>query len=161
MNEDKKIFSLVYIFDSNEQILLGLKKRGLGEGLWNGFGGKLMKNEIIEHCAIREVHEECGLIVELEDLIKVAEIRFRFFNSNKIFEQHVFQTYKFSGEVLNSEEMQPKWFHKCSLPPYHQMWLDQEFWHHLMFKNYKFKGDFLLDGFKQVLRYEIELLDDF
>ena len=41
------------------------------------------------------------------------------------------------------------------------MWLDQEFWHHLMFKDQKFKADFLLDGFTRVLQYEIKLVDEF
>ena len=156
---DKKVFSLVYIFDDKKQVLLGLKKRGLGKGLWNGFGGKLFDNEAIEHCAVREVHEECGLNIDLKDLIKVAEITFRFKDSTKVFEQHVFQTFRFSGKLTESEEMSPKWFEVKELS-YDQMWLDQEFWHHLMFKNYKFKSSFLLDGFEKVLRYEITLVDE-
>ena len=36
----KKLLSLVYV-RRGTQILLGLKKRGFGQGKWNGFGGKL------------------------------------------------------------------------------------------------------------------------
>ena len=37
----------------NHRILLGLKKRGFGEGWWNGFGGKINHNETIEEAAKR------------------------------------------------------------------------------------------------------------
>jgi hypothetical protein len=30
----------VFLFNSKNQVLLGMKKRGFGEGKWNGFGGK-------------------------------------------------------------------------------------------------------------------------
>lgn len=49
IKEYKKIFNgsisprtLVFPFDKkNGQLILGLKKRGFGEGLYSGFGGKL------------------------------------------------------------------------------------------------------------------------
>ena len=42
----KKVLTLVYIRD-DENILLGLKKRGFGTGKWNGFGGKVQAGETI------------------------------------------------------------------------------------------------------------------
>ena len=42
----KKVLTLVYIRD-DENILLGLKKRGFGTGKWNGFGGKVQPGETI------------------------------------------------------------------------------------------------------------------
>ena len=42
----KKVLTLVYIRDE-ENILLGLKKRGFGTGKWNGFGGKVEPSETI------------------------------------------------------------------------------------------------------------------
>ena len=42
----KKVLTLVYIRDE-ENILLGLKKRGFGTGKWNGFGGKVQPGESI------------------------------------------------------------------------------------------------------------------
>jgi len=32
-----------------------MKKRGFGQGKWNGFGGKVEPNESIEQAAIREM----------------------------------------------------------------------------------------------------------
>ena len=47
-----KIFTLVLVL-KKPRILLGLKKRGLGVGLWNGFGGKVETGETVVHAAIR------------------------------------------------------------------------------------------------------------
>ena len=35
-----------------------MKKRGFGEGRWNGYGGKIKEGETIEESAIREIEEE-------------------------------------------------------------------------------------------------------
>lgn len=48
----KKLLTLVFIQEQT-RILLGLKKRGFGQGLWNGFGGKVEKGETIEKAALR------------------------------------------------------------------------------------------------------------
>jgi len=46
---DKKILTLMMIMkktnpNSYPKVLLGMKKKGFGEGKWNGFGGKVEKN---------------------------------------------------------------------------------------------------------------------
>ena len=46
MVQNKKVLTLVYIRDE-ENVLLGMKKRGFGQGKWNGFGGKVQQNESI------------------------------------------------------------------------------------------------------------------
>ena len=56
----KKIYTL-FIIQKNNQVLLGMKKRGFGVGKWNGFGGKVMKNESIINAAERELKEECNI----------------------------------------------------------------------------------------------------
>ena len=79
MNQNKKVCTLVYLLD-NDRILLGLKKRGIGEGKWNGFGGKVHINEgeTIVEGAIREVEEECGIIVQKSGLRYTGTIDFDF-----------------------------------------------------------------------------------
>ena len=47
-----KILTLVLIRES-AKVLLGMKKRGFGQGRWNGFGGKVEKGETILQGAIR------------------------------------------------------------------------------------------------------------
>lgn len=51
-NKTKKLYTLAFIRRGN-QVLLGLKKRGFGEGKWNGFGGKLNPNETLADAAQR------------------------------------------------------------------------------------------------------------
>ena len=56
----RKILTLCIINRGNE-VLLGMKKKGFGQGKWNGFGGKVMPHEEIEDAARREVFEEAGI----------------------------------------------------------------------------------------------------
>jgi len=41
----KKILTLAFIY-KGEKVLLGYKKRGFGEGRWNGFGGKVQSGNL-------------------------------------------------------------------------------------------------------------------
>ena len=63
----RKVLTLVFLRREGE-VLLGMKKRGFGEGKWNGFGGKVEAGETIVEAAAREVREECGYVVKTEDL---------------------------------------------------------------------------------------------
>ena len=42
-----KLLTLCLI-TKGDDVLLGMKKRGFGEGLWNGFGGKVSEGETID-----------------------------------------------------------------------------------------------------------------
>jgi len=58
----RKLLTLVLVQDGalpKSRILLGMKKRGFGEGNYNGFGGKVEKGESVREGAIRELEEEC------------------------------------------------------------------------------------------------------
>jgi 8-oxo-dGTP pyrophosphatase MutT (NUDIX family) len=67
------VYACVYVCMHGEYIKLmltfscavGLKKRGFGQGKWNGFGGKVEAGETIEAAAARELKEES--LVELGD----------------------------------------------------------------------------------------------
>ena len=109
MTFPKKILTLVYILKDN-QILLGMKKRGFGKGKWNGFGGKVkVGEETIRHGALREVQEECGLCLKDEDICQLGLIDFEFKNEPVHLEVHVFEARQYSGQVTESDEMAPKW----------------------------------------------------
>ena len=47
-----KLLTLVMVVQPGK-VLLGMKKRGFGEGKWNGFGGKVQSGETIEEAARR------------------------------------------------------------------------------------------------------------
>ena len=65
-----QIATLLYCFNEQEQVLLLERVKEPNRGLWSPCGGKL-QTEIGESpfaCAIREAHEELGLVLRVSDL---------------------------------------------------------------------------------------------
>ena len=110
---------------NDTHILLGMKKRGFGEGRWNGFGGKVQLGETIEEAARRELQEECGL--EAEALEKRGVLTFEMATSEEILEIHVYDVVSYRGEPVESEEMRPAWFRLTDIP-FDKMWPDDRHW---------------------------------
>ncbi len=108
------------------KVLLGMKKRGFGEGKFNGFGGKVEEGESVEEAALREMREEVGL--NAAELLKVGELEFVFPHADG-WDQlvHVFLVEEWDGEPRETEEMRPEWFPKASVP-FHKMWEDDPHW---------------------------------
>jgi len=50
----RKVMTLTMIL-KHDEMLLGMKNRGMGKGKWNGFGGKVERNETIDDAAIRYI----------------------------------------------------------------------------------------------------------
>ena len=55
--------SLVYPVREDGAILLGRKRRGMGYGKWNGFGGKIEAGETHFQALRRELIEELGITI--------------------------------------------------------------------------------------------------
>ncbi len=126
----------------DNQVLLGMKKRGFGVGRWNGFGGKIEEGESIEEGAHRELEEEVG--IKALDMQKIGILDFSFENDPKVLEVHIFKITDFTGEPFESEEMRPKWFSFDAIP-FEQMWSDDKYWFPYLLHNKMFKGAFLFD----------------
>ena len=137
----KKVLTLCIVLEDNK-VLLGMKKRGFGEGRWNGFGGKLEEGETIEEGALRELQEEIG--IKALDMEKVGIIDFSFENDPKTLEVHIFKVLDYIGEPKESEEMKPEWFPFEKIP-YDQMWSDDRHWLPMLLDGKLFKGNFLFD----------------
>lgn len=135
----------------DSRILLGMKKRGFGEGRWNGFGGKVHAGETVEAAARRELKEEAG-IVPL-DMRKRGVILFKFedngLEGNPDIEVNIFSISKFSGKPTESEEMKPQWFLRSEIP-YASMWSDDIFWLPLMLAGKDFRGTVFFDDKHEV-----------
>jgi 8-oxo-dGTP diphosphatase/2-hydroxy-dATP diphosphatase len=137
------------------KILLGMKKRGFGEGRWNGFGGKVEEGETIIEAAIREMEEESGLIAE--ELKEVGVTTFQFLDTGKLLEVHIFDVLKYRGEMIETEEMSPKWFNLDEIP-FEDMWADDIYWIPLFLKRNKFKGHFVFKDNDKLLSHKIEII---
>ena len=146
-----KLFTLCIVHQP-PRVLLGMKKRGFGEGRWNGFGGKVAVGETIEQAARRELQEEAGITpVSLEH---AGMLHFEFVGDPTLLEMHIFRCADFTGVVRESEEMAPQWFHQNDIP-FHTMWPDDRYWFPFFLEGKQFRGRFLFDGFDTILSQEL------
>lgn len=132
--------TLCFIFNGDETLLIE-KKRGVGEGLYNGPGGKIENEENPVECAVRETREEVK--VKPEDLEKMGELKF-FFGKKPFMFVHVFKAEIFSGEPEETEEARPEWFQTDNLP-LEDMWPDDKYWIPKMLDGEKFLARFYFD----------------
>ncbi|MBU2524077.1 8-oxo-dGTP diphosphatase, partial [Patescibacteria group bacterium] len=146
---NKKVFTLFLVHKDNK-VLLGMKKRGLGEGRWNGFGGKVEKDESIEDSALREIKEEAGIVPC--DLCKRGILEYTFEGNPEILEVHLFSASEFDGDVCESEEMCPQWFKEDEIP-FDDMWPDDKHWFPLLFSGKNFKGKFHFQDYNIILKF--------
>ncbi|MBW2972136.1 8-oxo-dGTP diphosphatase [Candidatus Woesearchaeota archaeon] len=119
--------TLCYLLRDDE-ILLGMKKRGFGAGRYNGFGGKPEDGESLEAAAVREFREESGVIIDERDLRKVGEIAFSF-PAKPEWDQvvHIYFATEWSGEPRETAEMKPVWCKLAELD-YEKMWEVDRHW---------------------------------
>ena len=148
----KKVVATLCLITKDDEILLGMKKRGFGEGRWNGFGGKVSEGESIAAAALRELKEESG--IEALGHRKKAEFLFTFKDKNWSMEVHVFHITDYQGEPMESEEMLPRWF-KLEDIPYDEMWDDDKHWVPLFIAGKNLLGNFHFDENDKVLSYEL------
>jgi 8-oxo-dGTP diphosphatase len=114
--------------DPAHEILLGMKKARFGAGKYNGFGGKVEEGETVAEATVREMREETGVDVRLEDLERVGRLTF-LFPYRPEWEQvvHVYLARRWQGTPQESDEMAPAWFAVDDIP-YEQMWDDDLYW---------------------------------
>lgn len=143
--------TLVFIQKDN-RLLLGLKKKGFGEGRYNGFGGKVEEGETIEAAAKRELKEEIN--IEVDELTPVGDLVFYPVKYPEGIHVHFFKVPTFSGAPKESDEMKPEWFETDKLP-YEKMWHDDSYWMPLFLQNKKFTGTFWFDANDRVIKHEL------
>jgi len=154
--------TLCFLVDArNQRVLLGMKKRGFGNGKYNGFGGKVKPGETVEAAAARELQEEAG--VYCSELSKAGELAF-FFPQKKEWDQtvHVFIASAWRGEPAESDEMRPEWFGYSALP-FDRMWPDDPHWLPLVLRGQKVRAEFRFkqdsDGANEIAFERVESVD--
>lgn len=110
------------------EVLLGRKKHGLGAGYFVGLGGKLEPGESAVDAAVREVHEESGVVVAASDLEPRGVLTYHFpFRPAWSQQSSVFVCRTWSGVPAPSDELDPEWF-PIDRVPYAEMWDDAARW---------------------------------
>jgi ADP-ribose pyrophosphatase YjhB (NUDIX family) len=138
-----KLLTLLYLQRPGE-VLLAMKKRGFGEGRWNGVGGKVELGETVRAAAIRECREEIG-VTPLQPRL-AGKLTF-YDKADPDFCHHtvIYVTERWQGEPGETEEMRPQWFAIDQIP-YGQMWPDDGFWLPVLLEGKRFEGTFTIDG---------------
>ena len=124
-----------------DRILLGQKKRGLGTGFWNGFGGKVHSDEVILAAARRELIEEVGITDGT--MTPAGLLTFTFADTGASWQVSVFRLTDFHDNPQESEEMRPAWYNLDAIP-FATMWPDDELWFPYFLRNELFVGSFTL-----------------
>ena len=147
--------NICFLF-KDDKVLLGMKKRGFGVGKWNGFGGKLKEGEDIKTSMARELREEAGVNVLIEDLKEAGTLKFRFENNSDWDNYcHIFIATNWVGDPSESEEMLPRWYTITELP-FDSMWVDDSHWLPLVLAGKKIEAEFLFNAEgENILNYKI------
>lgn len=153
-NNKPKIATLCFVVKDN-QVLLGMKKKGFGKGRWNGFGGKVKKNEKISQAAQRELLEESN--IKAERVEKIG--RLDFFCPKEYFGMivHIFICEEYQRKPKETDEMTPKWFDLDKIP-FEKMWPDDIYWFSHLLERKKFEGKFIFEDFDNIKGFEIKLI---
>lgn len=137
--------TLTFIINDNK-ILLAQKKKKIGAGKWNGYGGKPEPSDTtIRDTACRELYEESGkgIVVALEDLVPCAVIDFFFFSNDSLVPDWsviVYIAKIFSGTASETDEAgEPRWFPFDQIP-YAEMMPGDELFLSKMLKGESFFG---------------------
>ena len=126
----------------DRQLLLILKKRGLGHGKINAPGGRLEASETPEQAAVRETQEEVGLTPL--GLRRAGRLDFAFTDGYSL-RCHVFTADACEGTLAETDEADPFWCAESEIP-YGRMWSDDRLWVPLMLQGRTFEAQFVFDG---------------
>lgn len=137
--------------NGNDEILLAMKKRGFGEGKWNGCGGKVDPGETIEQAMIRETQEEIGVTPIAYKKVAVHDFIMETFED---FEAHTYICTEWQGVPVETEEMAPQWFKKLEIP-YSLMWQDDIVWLPAVLQGKKLKTRFTFDAHDNMTSAEL------
>jgi 8-oxo-dGTP diphosphatase len=114
--------------DNGAEVLLGLKQTGFGKGKIVGIGGHVEAGESDAQAVIREVLEETGVVLQLEDLADAGSVHFVFpARPEWNMQTTLFTARTWQGEPAPSDEILPEWF-RVDMLPVDRMWQDADHW---------------------------------
>lgn len=154
----KKIMTICFLLkkdsDGVQWVCLAEKKRGFRMGKLNGYGGKLEPGETPLDAAVRETQEESLVEVASADLIKVGKITY--YDNGPIYECHIFLTFKWRSEPIETEEMNPSWYPVTNIP-FDRMGKTDHMWIPQVLTNNYVEAAFNFDKTNKLSSYEIKV----
>lgn len=113
---------------AGDEVLLGRKRRGLGEGKVVAPGGKLEHGESAVSAAVRELREETGLHADTGAMVARGRLDY-VFPTRPAWSQrsNVYLCRSWHGRLTGSAELIAEWV-PVSEVPYERMWSDARWW---------------------------------
>ncbi len=150
----KTIDATLLLVIKNGKILLAQKKRGFGQGKFNGVGGKAEIGETIEETMLRETKEEIGIVPTV--FKKQGEILFdEYMKGERSFvNMTIYVASEFEGELIESDEMRPQWFDLDKVP-FENMFPDDKLWLPHLLDGKFVRGNLVLDENFKLMSYSI------
>lgn len=140
----KKLETTLLLLRKDDEVLLAMKKRGFGEGNFNGVGGKLKDGESPEQAMIRETEEEIGIIPINYEKVGILDFIEFYKGEKENVVVHLYTATEWNGEIKESEEMRPRWFNINEVP-YDKMFPDDKHWLPILLEGKKFNAFFEFD----------------
>ena len=149
--------TVCFILRDNEVLLLKKSKGLFDQGKWNAPGGKILPNEEPQTCAVREVFEETGLIVENTEQIGLLHFYKNSQRENPDWIVHAFLAHQSIGGPIDGREGRLKRF-KIDALPFDEMWQDDQYWCRLALERTRLEGWFYFSGdFENQIDHMIEV----
>jgi len=132
-----KTYTLGFLFKDNK-IILAKKKRKIGAGKWNGYGGRIEQGESKFECLKREFAEESSVELKEQDCEELGYVDFVLDGFDlRVYMYHI---HSFSGYPIETEEMgEPREFDLGKLP-YDEMMVGDDKFIPLIIERKKFTG---------------------
>ena len=146
------------LLKKENKILLARKKRGFGEGKFNGIGGKIKPEETPENAMIRETQEEINVTPTKYEKVGFIEFDEYYKGEKERVSFHLYIVNEWDGEPAQSDEMDPRWFDIQDIP-YDKMFPDDKYWLPIILEGKKIKAYFEFDIDWNILSKKIEEID--
>ncbi len=142
---------LVYIF-RDEEVLLGIKKTGIGAGRVMAPGGKVELGEDPLAAIVREAEQEVGL-----RLIDPAPLGVLIGHNPGAGDHQVviFTADQFTGDLRPSRELHPAWY-PVQAPPVGLMMAGDRFWFDHVLNRQPFRAEVWYDADWHVVQAEVQ-----